>query len=210
MMEGFVGIDVAKENLEIFAMPDNVRMSFPNDDEGRIELARLLADMKPGLVVMEASGGYEIPLVEVLVLRHVNVVVINPRQVRDFAKATGKLAKTDVIDAEMIARFAEAIKPEVRPLKDMDAQRLQALIARRRQLVRMLVPGEEPSPDIALVHKTGYRGPYRVADRVHRQNGQGYRLVHQENPPMEGKGKSPEDLQGNRLCRRLHPPGEAS
>jgi len=138
-MESFVGIDVAKENLEIFAMPDNAHMSFPNDDEGRIALARLLADMKPGLVVMEASGGYEIPLVEALVLRHVNVVVINPRQVRDFAKATGKLAKTDVIDAEMIARFAEAIKPEVRPLKDMDAQRLQALIARRRQLVQMLV-----------------------------------------------------------------------
>jgi transposase len=137
-MEVFVGIDVAKDSLEVCARPDSTRRNFPNDNDGRIELARLLSGMKPRLVVMEASGGYEIPLVEALVLRHVNVVVINPRQVRDFAKATGKLAKTDIIDAEMIARFGEVIRPEVRPLKDTDAQRLQALVARRRQLVEML------------------------------------------------------------------------
>jgi transposase len=138
-MELFVGIDVSKESLDVCVRPDNIRKSFANNDEGRIELARLLAEMQPSLVILEASGGYEIPVVEVLILRNLKVVVINPRQVRDFAKAVGKLAKTDTIDAEVIARFAEVIRPEVRPLKDMDAQRLQAFIARRRQLVQMLV-----------------------------------------------------------------------
>lgn len=138
-MELFVGIDVAKESLDVCVRPDNIRKSFANNDEGRVELARLLAKTEPALIMLEASGGYEIPIVEVLALRMLKVVVINPRQVRDFAKATGKLAKTDTIDAEMIARFAEVIRPEVRPLKDMDTQRLQAFIARRRQLVEMLI-----------------------------------------------------------------------
>ncbi len=138
-MELFVGIDVAKDRLDVFIRPSNIRKGFPNNEEGRIELARLLAGMEPAIVVLEASGGYEIPVVEVLVLRDLKVVVINPRQVRNFAKATGKLAKTDAIDAAVIARFGEVIRPEVRPLKDMDAQQLQAFIARRRQLVEMLV-----------------------------------------------------------------------
>lgn len=137
-MEQFAGIDVAKDTLEVFIRPDTIRKTLPNDEEGRINLARLLAAMKPALVVLEASGGYEIPVVEVLALRTLNVVVVNPRQIRDFAKATGKLAKTDAVDAEIIARFGEVIRPEIRPLKDAEAQRLQALIARRRQLVQML------------------------------------------------------------------------
>lgn len=137
-MEPYAGIDVSKKSLDLFVRPDNVKKSFANDEEGRLECARLLAEMHPSLVVLEASGGYEIPVVEALALRSVKIVVINPRQVRDFAKATGKLAKTDAIDAEMIARFGEAIRPEVRPLKDKDAQQLQALVARRRQLVEML------------------------------------------------------------------------
>jgi transposase len=137
-MELFAGIDVAKDTLEVFVRPDNIRKHVPNDEEGRGELARLLMKARPALVVLEASGGYEIPVVEVLALRSLNVVVVNPRQVRDFAKASGKLAKTDTIDAEIIARFGEVIRPEIRPLKDGDAQRLQAFIVRRRQLVEML------------------------------------------------------------------------
>jgi transposase len=137
-MELFVGIDVAKERLDMCVRPEHIRKNFTNNDEGRVELARLCAEMKPVLVVLEASGGYEVPVVEVLALRKLNVVVVNPRQVRDFAKAVGKLAKTDVVDAEVIARFADVIRPEVRPLKDADAQRLQALVARRRQLVQMV------------------------------------------------------------------------
>ena len=135
-MESFAGIDVAKETFEVCIRPNNIRKGFANDEQGRVEMARLLAESRPTLIIMESSGGYETPLVEAL--RRLNVAVINPRQIRDFAKATGKLAKTDSIDAETIARFAEVIRPEVRPLKDRDAQQLQAFIARRRQLVRML------------------------------------------------------------------------
>lgn len=145
-MELFIGIDVAKETLDMCVRPDNIRRSFANNDEGRVEMARLLAEMRPALILLEASGGYEIPVVELLALRNLKVVVINPRQVRDFAKATGKLAKTDAIDADIIARFAEVIRPEVRPLKDKDAQQLQALIARRRQLVQMLTEEKNRLP----------------------------------------------------------------
>jgi transposase len=137
-MERFAGIDVAKDALEVFIRPDTIQKNFPNDEKGRTGLTRFLGKMEPSLVVLEASGGYEIPVVEVLALRNLSVVVINPRQVRDFAKATGKLAKTDAIDAEVIARFGEVIRPEIRPLKDADAQRLQAFVTRRRQLVQML------------------------------------------------------------------------
>jgi transposase len=136
-MDTFVGIDVAKDTLEVFVTPDT-RKNFVNTDEGRKELARFLTEPRPVLVVLEATGGYQIPVVEVLALRNLPIVVMNPRQIRDFARATGRLAKTDRIDAEMIARFAEAIRPEARPLKDSDAQRLQSLVARRRQLVEML------------------------------------------------------------------------
>lgn len=135
-MELFAGIDVAKETLEVAVRPDNIRKTFTNDEEGRRGLADLLGRMKPALLVLEASGGYEIPVVEEL--RTLNVVVVNPRQIRDFAKATGRLAKTDAIDADIIARFGEVIRPEIRPIKDADTQRLNALIARRRQLVQML------------------------------------------------------------------------
>ena len=136
-MERFAGIDVAKETLEVFVTPD-IKKSFPNNDEGRKELARFLSDVHPKLVVLEATGGYQVPVVETLALRNLPIVVINPRQVRDFAKATGRLAKTDSIDAEMIARFGEVIRPEARALKDKDANRLQTLVARRRQLVEMV------------------------------------------------------------------------
>lgn len=137
-MERYAGIDVAKDSLEVFIRPDTIKKSFPNDEKGRTDLVQFLGKIEPCLVVLEASGGYEIPVVEVLALHRLNVVVINPKQVRDFAKATGRLAKTDAIDAEVIARFGEVIRPEIRPLKDADAQRLQAFVTRRRQLVQML------------------------------------------------------------------------
>jgi transposase len=138
-MELFAGIDVAKETLELCVRPEEIRKTFTNDDQGRGDMAHLLAEMKPSLILMESSGGYEIPVVETLALRSLRVAVVNPRQIRDFAKAMGRLAKTDTIDADIIARFAEVIRPEVRPLKDRDAQQLQAFIARRRQLIQMLV-----------------------------------------------------------------------
>lgn len=134
----FIGIDVAKESLEVAMRPDGVHGNFPNTEEGRLELVRLVHTLTPQLVVLEATGGYELELAHLLALRNVNVAIVNPRQVRDFARATGRLAKTDSIDAGILAHFAEVVRPDSRPLKDPEARKLQTLTARRRQLVEML------------------------------------------------------------------------
>jgi len=136
--ERFVGIDVSKATLEVAVRPENTRWAVSNDEEGIAELAGRLRVMKPAMVVLEASGGLQVALVAVLGEAKLPVVVVNPRQVRDFAKATGRLAKTDAIDADVIAHFGEAVRPEIRPLKSAEAQELADLLARRRQLVDML------------------------------------------------------------------------
>ena len=152
-MELFVGIDVAKETLEVCVRPDNIRKSFANDDQGRIDIARLLAELMPALIILEASGGYEIPVVEVLALRSLKVAAVNPRQVRDFAKAIGKLAKTDRIDAETIARFAEVIRPDVQPLKDKDAQPTPGLHRTEKAACPDAQGREEPSSYCPVMDK---------------------------------------------------------
>jgi transposase len=136
--ECFVGIDVSKRTLEIAVRPEESRWTVQNDEKGIGELADALRRMKPTMVVLEATGGLEIPLVAALAQAKLPVIVVNPRQVRDFARATGKLAKTDAIDAAAIAHFGDAVRPEIRPIKDEQAQELSALLARRRQLVEML------------------------------------------------------------------------
>jgi transposase len=134
----FVGIDVSKAQLDVAMRPDG-RFSCANDAHGLAQLLARLQAVPPTLVVLEATGGMELPLTSALVLAGVPVVVVNPRQVRDFAKATGQLAKTDAIDAQVLARFAEAIRPQPRPLPDEQAQALAALVTRRQQLIDMLV-----------------------------------------------------------------------
>ena len=135
----FAGIDVSKGTLDMAVRPDGKSMRVDNNDEGIKELAKHLRQVSPTLIVFEATGGLEALAASALAAEGFAVAVVNPRQVRDFAKATGRLAKTDAIDAEVIAHFAEAVKPEVRPLKDEDEQELSALIARRSQVVQMLV-----------------------------------------------------------------------
>ncbi len=134
----FVGIDVSKGSLDVAVRPVKTSWTVSNDEEGICALADRLRELKPTMVVLEATGGLQIPLVAALGQAKLPVVVVNPRQVRDFAKATGRLAKTDAIDADVIAHFGEAIRPEIRPLKDAEAQELTDLLARRRQLVDML------------------------------------------------------------------------
>ncbi len=132
-----VGIDVSKQQLDIALRPGR-RYSVPNTAAG---VARILADLKTmslTLVVLEATGGLELPLTSALALAGLPVVVVNPRQVRDFAKATGQLAKTDAIDAQVLARFAEVIRPAPRALPDAQTQALAALVTRRQQLIEML------------------------------------------------------------------------
>jgi transposase len=133
----FVGIDVAKAQLDIALRPLGERWAVTNDDTGITALVRRLQEIGPQLIVLEATGGYQRAVVAALATAGLPVVVVNPRQARDFAKATGQLAKTDALDARALAHFAEAIRPAPRPLPDTQTEELRALLARRRQLVGM-------------------------------------------------------------------------
>lgn len=133
-----VGLDVAKDSLVVHILPSEEAFTVGADESGLATLATRLTPLAPTRVVLEATGGYEVPVAAALAAAGLPVVVVNPRQIRDFARATGTLAKTDALDARIIAQFAAAIRPPVRPLPDADAQRLSALVTRRRQLLEML------------------------------------------------------------------------
>ena len=141
-MEGearFVGIDVSKAQVDVAVRPTGKRWTLPYDETGIEGLIPQIVDLEPALVLLEATGGLELPLVAALAAAALPVVVVNPRQVRDFAKATGTLAKTDTLDAAVLAHFADAVRPEVRPLRDAETQALNSLTARRHQVMTMLV-----------------------------------------------------------------------
>lgn len=134
----FVGIDVSKARLDVSLRPGGEAWSVTNDEEGIGSLFERLKAEAPAMVVLEATGGLEAAVAGALSLGGLPVAVVNPRQVRDFARATGKLAKTDAIDAAVLAHFAEAVRPEPRPLPDDNARELEALVTRRRQIIEML------------------------------------------------------------------------
>lgn len=133
----FVGIDVAKAQLDIALRPTGECWDVPNDDAGIAALVAQLQAVRPTLIVLEATGGFQRAVVAALVAADLPVVVVNPRQARDFAKATGQLAKTDRLDARILAHFADAVRPPPRPVPDAQTAELRALLARRRQLVAM-------------------------------------------------------------------------
>ena len=135
----FVGIDVSKAQVDVAVRPTGRRWVMSYDEAGSKELVSQMVDLGPALVLLEATGGLELPLVAALAAAALPVVVVNPRQVRDFARATGTLAKTDSLDAAVLAHFADAVRPSVRPLRDAEAQVLNSLTARRRQVMTMLV-----------------------------------------------------------------------
>ena len=137
-MEIFVGVDVSKAVLDVAVAPTKDSWSVPNSTEGMGQLVGRLREISPKLIVLEASGGLERRAVAALAGAGFPVVAVNPRQVRDFAKATGRLAKTDAIDAAVLALFADRLRPEVRPLRDEQTQELEALVVRRRQVVDMI------------------------------------------------------------------------
>jgi len=133
----FVGIDVAKAQLDIALRPTSERWAVPNDEPGIATLVGRLQAVQPTLIGLEATGGYHRAVVAALAAAALPLVVVNPRQVRDFAKATGQLAKTDALNAHAVAHFAEAVRPALRPLPDAQTEELRALLARRRQLIAM-------------------------------------------------------------------------
>lgn len=136
--EQWVGIDVSKASLDVYVQPLSKQWRSPNTELGISQIIQTLESLDVALVVLEATGGMEQALTQALTQAGIAVVVSNPRRVRDFAKALGKLAKTDRIDAEVLARYGEAVKPEVRALASEAAKELQELVTRRQQLVEML------------------------------------------------------------------------
>ena len=139
MEQVFVGIDVAKDHLDVHSRPAGESFVVSRDGEGLAGLVDRLRQMKPALIVSEATGGFEVAVAAAIASAGLPIAVVNPRQIRDFARATGKLAKTDALDAAAIAHFAEAVRPEPRPLAEGKAVELGELIARRRQVIEMMV-----------------------------------------------------------------------
>lgn len=135
----FVGIDVSKDRLDVHLRPSGEAFAVPRDSEGVEALIVRLQDLEPELVVLEATGGFETVVAAGLAAAGLPLAVVNPRQIRDFARAVGRLAKTDPLDAAVIAHFAEAVRPEPRPLPNEAARALGELVARRRQIVEMMV-----------------------------------------------------------------------
>jgi transposase len=133
-----VGVDVAKSTLDVAASDSRETRQFANDDEGIRQAVRYIASVKPVGIILEATGNLEIPLAVALQVGHLPVVIINPRQVRDFARSTGALAKTDSIDARILALFGARVKPEIRPLPDQKFREMRNLLTRRCQLIEML------------------------------------------------------------------------
>ena len=135
--ERFVGIDVARDWLDVHVLPDGLAWRVANDAAGQAEAVARLAALGPALVVLEASGGYEAAAAAELRAAGLTTAVVNPRQVRDFGKAVGQLAKTDALDAALLARFAQAVRPEARPGPRPEDAELAALVRRRRDLVAL-------------------------------------------------------------------------
>ena len=134
----FAGVDVSKARLDVASTDSDATWSVSNAPDGIARLVQRLREQAPMLVVMEATGGFEVAAAAALAAAEIPVVIANPRQVRDFAKSTGQLAKTDAIDAHILALFAERVRPQVRPLPDDAARALDAIVGRRRQIIDMI------------------------------------------------------------------------
>jgi len=137
MTATFIGVDVSKAKLDVGVLPTGERFTLLNDEAGIAELVRRCSALTPTRIVLEATGGYEAAAALALRQASLPACVVNPRMVRDFARAAGRLAKTDAIDAEVLALFGERLRPEVRPLQDDTVRELSSLLQRRRQLVEM-------------------------------------------------------------------------
>jgi transposase len=138
MEQRFVGIDVAKDRLDVHVRPSGEAFAVARDGEGLMALLERLRALEPALIVLEATGGFETTVAAAVAGAGLPLAIVNPRQIRDFARAIGQLAKTDALDAAAIARFAEAVRPEPRPLPDDQTRLLAELVARRRQIIEMM------------------------------------------------------------------------
>lgn len=163
----YVGVDVSKDRLDARARPTGEALAVARDGEGVEALAAWLSARGPALVVMEATGGFEVVVAAGLAAAGLPLAVVNPRQVRDFARATGRLAKTDALDAAVLAHFAEAVRPAPRPVPGPEADLLGELVQRRRQLVAMM--GAERNRRRMLRSPALQRGVDRVLAALQRE-----------------------------------------
>ncbi len=164
----YVGIDVSKESLEVALRPSGKQQTFQNDDKGVARLVQLLRAEAPALIVMEATGKYEQRVARALAVEGLLFNIINPRQSRAFAKATGILAKTDRIDALMLARFAEVLQPEARSLKTEETEALGELVTRRRQVVEMITAEKNRQGTAQQAGPPGHPGAHPLAGEATR------------------------------------------
>ncbi|HET7603826.1 MAG TPA: IS110 family transposase [Gemmatimonadales bacterium] len=184
-MACYIGIDVAKTLLDVATVdvatgPPASRGTFANDEAGHTTLVAALTPLGPTLIVLEATGGYERAVTVALAAAGLPVVVVNPRQVRDFAKATGQLAKTDQLDAAVLARFAAQVQPALRPVPDATTQALRELLTRRRQLVAMLGQERNRLPQARGVIRRDLQQHIRWLERrVHTSDDELRQLVEQ-------------------------------
>jgi transposase len=161
----FVGIDVGKDALQVHVRPQGLSFQEANDEPGIQALVARLVSLTPALIVLEATGGYQNPLVAALAVAGLPTAVVNPRQARRFAEATGQLAKTDSLDAGILAHFAEAIRPQPRPLPDAATQELAAFLARRRQLLQMRIAEQQRLPTASGAVGKGIRKHLEFLER---------------------------------------------
>ncbi|MGA7949047.1 MAG: transposase [Thiobacillaceae bacterium] len=136
-VQKFIGIDVSKATWDVCIAPPGQALHVTYDEVGISQIVERLKEISPALIVLEATGGLEVRVASEMASAGLPVAVINPRQARDFAKASGQVAKTDQVDAAMLAAFAQAIRPQARPLKNADTRALDDLVSRRRQLIAM-------------------------------------------------------------------------
>jgi len=158
--EVFVGIDISKKDLDIAIRSTGEVLQVSNDEEGIAQLVKKMQQISPTLIVVEATGGFETAVASALGVAGMPLAIVNPRQARDFAKSLGRLAKTDRIDASMLAHFGEATRPEPRKLPDEQTVLLQALLVRRRQLIKMLIAEKNR---LGMTHETQQA---RVLDHI--------------------------------------------
>jgi len=161
----WVGIDVSKDFLDVHVRPTDTAFRVANDEAGIAALVARLQPLAPAGLVLEATGGYEIPVVAALASAGLAPAVVNPRQARRFAEGVGRLAKTDPLDAAVLAHFAEAVRPEARPVPDAEARALGDLLARRRQLVQMRVSEQHRLPTAAGAIRQGIQDHIDYLDR---------------------------------------------
>jgi transposase len=183
-----IGIDVSKAALDAAVWPAGAPSTrFANDEDGIRALTDWAGKHRPGRIVLEATGGYEVAVATALLAAGLPVAVVNPRQVRDFAKATGRLAKTDALDAQVLARFAAVIRPELRSLPDQAARELAALVARRRQLIGMRTAEKNRLAMTSARLRAGIRAHIKWLDREIADHQDALRRQLEESPAWQVK-----------------------